>query len=507
MKHSKDIQQRIRVPEFTGYQNAVMVEIAGDYYWCTDYHEVSDGTIEYALDWAGPTSTYSAGQQISGVWKRLPYMSDPTLKENISEKPVVRGYITIPGTIEPLTIGSERFYPLYGQISGFDSDNKLKIKAFVLLADGLGQLQSENCPLDTGESYPTFADIIEDVGVCTGLDARRIIDFSVSPRSPFRMTRDANGIKLPLSYRTASQYGVVYDAGLEWANTAVDPWTYETITETGDPTTATIGLLDYNRNNVMNISPAVVTLGTNNQYSFTLGHRTVADISGIYTTYRESQSGAMITITEPKLPYLENMLDTYRAYQLNVDRMIMDNSVKYAAEQARIDKANAEGQALGNAISGIGSAILMAPLSGGISGVAGAGASAVGSLANLYFNNQAIDRKKSMEIMQAKDTFNVSKAQAVSQPQTIYQSPYGLVGVKNAVENPVMIGIMTNNIPDGNLEAAYRDMYGWKADGFRYVNLEDGYIRGQIAQSNNIGGRRWDDIVETFSNGFRVKAI
>lgn len=507
MKHSKDIQQRIRVPEFTGYQNAVMVELAGDYYWCTDYREASDGMMEYALDWAGPTSTYSAGQQIAGVWKRLPYMSDPTLKENISEKPVTMGRIGIPGTIPYLGIGVNRYYPLYGQITGFDTDNKLRIKAFVLLADYLGQLQSENCPLESGVEYPTFADIIEDVGVCTGLDAQRIIDFSVSPRSPFRMTRTADGIKLPLTYKQTSQYGTVYDAGLEWANTIMDPWTWETITATGDPTTASIGLLDYNRNNVMNISPATVTLGTGNQYSFTLGHRTVADISGIYTTYRESQTGAMITITEPKLPYLENLLDTYRAYQLNVDRMVMDNSVKYAAEQARIDKANAEGQALGNAISGIGSAILMAPLSGGISGVAGAGASAVGSLANLYFNNQAIERKKNMEIMQAKDTFNVSKAQAVSQPQTIYQSPYGLVGVKNAVENPVEVCIMESHISDLSLETGYRDMYGWKADGFRYATLDDGYIRGQLKQSDSMGGRRWDDIVETFSNGFRVKAI
>lgn len=507
------------MPAFTGCDNVNMCEIDGEWYWLTDYRENAVGEVRYVLDWSAPTSCLLYDEAVTGAWERVPQRTHYYLKETISEKPMAYdlnvlddGLIHQAGT----GLGSD---VLYIQVSGYNASNQLKMVAGFIKCDATTGHVINQTAVDhsVSISYPTYDDLIAHLADCTGIEAERVLDFSVSPRCPWRL--DVNGSYYSLwsanTPSVSSQYGHMYDVLNDNVTMSAEyhTWT-DTIQLTDSPELCDISLRDYNGNAILNINPpaADVSVDSSGNYSFDIWYATIADISGIYTEIGTASSVKTV-ITEPKLPYISSTWATYKAFQMEGDRTIMENAIKYASEQARIDKDNAMAQAISGAVGSISTAAIMAPFSGGASLIA-AGAGLAGTGASLYTDMMAIDRKRDMEQMQARDTYELSKIQALNQPQTAYQAPYGTVGCYWQMFKPIGIGVSyqySDGFDDADAAAWFR-YFGHRSEGVSSPKLSEGYIRGQMllgpdSTSRPIYGKKYDELVRTFSLGIRIKKI
>lgn len=519
MKHSDDLQQIIKVPAFAGCDNVNMCELDGEWYWITDYRENAVGEVRYVLDWSAPTSCLLYGEGLMGAWERVPQRTRYYLKETISEKPMIYELNVLDdGLIHQAgdRLGSDI---LYVQVSGYNASNELKMIGGFIRCDPSSGLVINQAAVQEGatSSYPTYDDLIEHLADCTGIEAERVLDLSVSPRCPWRVETVGSYYRLygANSPSVQSAYGFMYDILND--NVPKDAqyrtWT-DTIVLTDAPELCTMSIRDYNGNAILNVNPpeSDVSVDAQGRYSFDIWYSTVADVSGIYTEIGTA-SGVKTVITEPKLPFISNTWDTYKAFQMEGDRTVMENAIRYASEQARIDKDNATSQAISGAVGSLTTAAIMAPFSGGASLVA-AGAGLAGTGASLYTDMLAIDRKRDMEQMQARDTFELSRIQALDQPQTAYQAPYGTIGCYWQMFKPIGIGVSFQyedgyDDPDAALWFRY---FGHRSEGVGTVQLEEGYIRGQMLMGPDsslrpIYGKRYDELVRTMSLGIRIKKI
>ena len=353
---------------------------------------------------------------------------------------------------------------------------------------------------------------MEHLAACTGIEAERVLDFSASPRCPYKMEVTGSYYTLSASSPSVhSAYGEMYDILNDGVNadTQHHEWN-ETIALTDSPELCDISLRDYNGNAILSLNPnsADYTVDSDGVYSYKITFRTTADISGIYTEIG-LLNGIKTVITETKLPYVSNTWETYKAFQMEGDRTIMENTIRYASMQAEIDKQNATSQAISGAVGSITTAAIMAPFSGGAS-LAAAAAGLGGTGASLYTDMLAIDRKRDMEQMQARDTYELSKVQALAQPQTAYQAPYGTIGCYWQLWRPIGVAVCSNMSYLSDYAKDWFKWFGHRSQGVSYAALNEGYIRGQLISAPGIPlpyGKRFDELAKTLSLGIRIKKI
>jgi hypothetical protein len=133
-----------------------------------------------------------------------------------------------------------------------------------------------------------------------------------------------------------------------------------------------------------------------------------------------------------------------------------------------------------------------------------------GTGASLYTDMLAIDRKRDMEQMQAKDTYELSRMQALAQPQTAYQAPYGTIGCYWQLWRPIGVGVCSNYTFAGTYPEDWFKWFGHRSEGLSFALLNEGYIRGQLVTPPGGSmpyGKRYDELAKTLSLGIRIKRI
>ena len=73
IKHTKDIQQVVRVPAFEGFRDVNVCEIEGLFYWVTAFHEntIEESSVRFVLDLMAPTSFVRKGDILDGFGRSV----------------------------------------------------------------------------------------------------------------------------------------------------------------------------------------------------------------------------------------------------------------------------------------------------------------------------------------------------------------------------------------------------------------------------------------------------
>lgn len=508
VKFAKGLQTVVKVPSFTGYETVNIAEMDGEFYWVTAWHESSTAnmTIEFVLDFMGPTSFFRSTDTAKGSWHKTPSNVCPYLKNEITN-----GHMAIASSQSITTIPDLGFtrigsVPYIGgywvQITGFTSSARTTLKKIGLF---MGANKTNGEPSErmvagsSGERYPSFDDLILNLTAETGIAADQVIDCSISKRCPYAMTATlASTDPLGPIYYWAYLNG----ASSALVQTSAGHYVYDlsnyTPTENGETITVTltdyqracgsVDIRDWNDNVIANIP----MLGSTLTFSVAIH----SDIGGVYTIIRCNDM--QISVPEGKLPYIENAWETYKAYQMNSDRQAMENAIRYAA----FNKDTATTTGTVNAISGGASTgVMTGAIAGNPAGAAvGILTSALGAAVNVY------EQKRSYElsVMQARQSQKLTEKRAMDAPQTSYNVGYGLIYCYLNEHSSLRVCINEPYDTDSSYYTAWCDQYGYPAEGVFSATIANGYYEGSlVSDADTKSGMYWDECNKTFMNGFK----
>jgi len=508
---------------FEGYEGVNMVEMDGDYYWTVSYSELANGEVRYVLDYAAPTSLVRLGDTLTGEWHKTGSNYCEYLKNAITNAPKLVSKIVALPRIEDKDADTYNLGKYWVQVCGYDSQGKILRRGwFTSLTTGggiLGGAAGTTHDGATADAFPSLRHVIANMQAATGILAEEVLDFSISARCPFGYTT----VKI----------------GTTWCYLIEDHAhapTYPTLTTTEGGTTRYLYDLDAlpdlqilgNEESIsINLSNMETAIGDvslrDSDWNIigtfaTMGNggcvflvRTFSDLNGIYTTVSyviNSEKVQQVTFMEGKLPYLGNTAETYRAYQMDTDRLSMENSINYNEIQRQIDLkvglTNAAVHGIEAALTGAAGSSLLNLGAPAVAGAAmGAGISLLESGLSLYETQETADLKN----MQARDTAALSEKQAISQPQTAYQSGYGTIYAINQYMRPPAITLaMPYGIDEGYYEDAVAD-FGYPAEGRMDVTIGPGFWQGQLLNDGSIAGQRFDEMNKDFMRGFKFLKI
>lgn len=514
VKFAKGLQTRLTVPMFTGYEGVNIVELDGSYYWATEFRESTtvSGSVEFVLDYAAPTSFFRSGNTVKGNWHKLPTRTSYLRQQMMNDVMKIKDS----ELFDDLDcLGAKQFWV---QISGYDANNNMLLYGFFVeyLYDNqsLGFFNyGDYCdPTDLTKRYPSMLDLFTSISdTLPGLDARRLIDVSISRRCPYyTIAEPITGGLLDYAYQIKTTEVMSSGEVPDIVNN-LGSYVYRlNKSSTSEPVfnpkfaeqTVTLSLSDYeidcgavsivdwNRNNIMQILPT-------DSEGLTIKAQMYTDMTGIYTILTSGDQ--QITLTEGKLPYFENMYDTYRAYQLDTDRMAMHNAIEYARYQAETDMITG---ALNTAVSSASTGVMAGAITG--SGMAGAGVGIISQIAGMGISMYASDRARELSETKAKNDFELSKKRAIQQPQTAYNVAYGQVYCILNLVNPLRITVSLPNHLDSSYYSAWCGDMGYPAEGVKTVSVRNGYYQGKLI-NNGIGqtGMYWDECNKVFIQGFK----
>ena len=523
VKFAKGLQTALTVPEFTGYDTVNVVELDGSFYWVTAWKEATtlNGTVTMTLDYMAPTSLLKSGSSLTGIFQKTATNECPYLKQEITN-----GLKLIESSLEPsnLEIGTVfKESGTYGheevgywvQVTGFKRDTLTDEPYITRVGFPIGVRTDTSSPSankirDVNASYwfPRYGDLIRDITACTGIQADQVIDCSVSKRCPyvFRKTKvnvsatrdiwyfevmDTEGSPVPTQLMSDNQT-VVYVLGTRNLS-AQYAHASQTVTISLDTSykrqCASIQIRDWNENAVMEIPV--------DGASISIRFDVVDDESGIYTI--ASHGDQEICLTEGKLPYVENTWETYKAYQMDTDRMSMENAIRFAEYQR--DTQRIAGTA-NSAISGATSGLMAGFISGSGAGAAAlaVGGAIAGAITDLYTQDRAMELAR----LQAQADMELSKRSAIDQPNTGYNVAYGMIYISLNQRNTLRACVVLPYDVDSTYYTAFVGEFGYPAEGRRTISIANGYYRGKaISTSTAESGMYWDRMNEIFEKGFK----
>lgn len=519
VKYAKGLQTSITVPSFTGYDTVNIVELDDKFYWATAWRESTtyNGSITYTLDFAAPTSFFRSGTSVKGNWHKLPSNNNPYLKDSITNDVYIEDSSVSPTDLEVGIVQHSSLLPNLDQrgywyhIIGYDSSNNLKKWAgflpLVVNDNKLVELGNVYVKANTGivkNIYPNFYDLLKNINRYTGLDGDKVIDFSVSTRCPFTMEKTTvnttyKAIRLYDVTNVAIDPTMVYD-GYDANGDRAQFYLYDissyykpasqTITLTMTDLQVAIGDLsvkDWNGNSIMSLI---------NESSKSIRFQTVDDINGIYTIIKSDNQ--IIAVPEGRLPYLSNSWENYVAYQMDTDREIMDNAIKYAQYEKETNTITGIANATVNAVS---TGVMTGVMAGNPAGAAvGVASGIAGTAISLYENQRALE----LTTMKARDDFYLSQRQARLEPQTAYNVGYGTIYCIMNNISPLRVSIA---MPRTVGQSYYNDWvaeFGYPAEGVQSVSISNGFYQGKLlSDSLTKSGMYWDECNKTFMNGFK----
>ena len=524
-KVTKDIHQTIEVPEFTDYESCNICEIDGLYYWITSFSQstITAGSINFVLDLMAPTSFLRSNVNVRGSWHKLPRNVCPYLHEEVSNGFMDEISSSRPTNIEcgaALRWVAESSFldnrdAYWIQIIGYDSSNNIKKwGGFIPYEPNRRRLSYGNIEVKANSGstfyyYPSFYELYKNINRYTGLDASKILDFSVSARCPYEIDKTEITSLLETRYgfrlinatndQTIDPTEVYQSGTTHYYLYDITNYPFkeksQTVTVTPSDEQRAIGsvvIKDWNGNAVMTLP---------NRSSHSVFFQTVGDLNGIYTLIKAGKQ--IISVPEGKLPFLSNSWEYYQAYSMDTDRTIMENTLKYA----KYEQETAQISGIANtAINAVGTGIMAGFVSGSgpIGAAVGVGSTIAGAGVSYWEGIRGYDLKE----MQARDDYYLTQKKAKLEPQTAYNVGYGAVYCDLNGESPLRVAVLMPNGIDDNYIASWFKQYGHAVEGVRTAQIEPGYYQGSIINDGSLSGVFFDELNRDFMRGFRfIKAI
>lgn len=511
VKHSKNIQQSIRVAMFEGYETVNMVELAGDYYWLVSYAEIANGEVRYVLDFAAPTTMLAYDDAIKGIWSKTPTRRCAYMHETIANDTM-----TVDSTTQIRTDREDKTY--WVQVCGNDSNGHPQYRgffAYVRDEDVMAPNSAIGRYIKTATSpyyqlMPPLQLVIKDPAEYIGILAEDITDFSVSAVCPYQYSIDTISTTIKAYNINTSAVVQVSTSG-----TGYYAWDLSQLSNVKDAQTLRIDISDEKTNSlgsaVIRDSSGNAIMSLNMQAAedeIVIRSRVIPDTSGIYTIYEQLDGSGdviqRISVPEGKAPYKSNTWATYRAYQMEGDRQAMLNAINYANRQQEIDlvvgTTNAAVHGIEAALTGAAGSSILNLGAPAVAGAAmGASISLLESGLAMWETAKASDLKK----LQAVDDVALSRKRAIQQPQTAYNVAYGLIYI---IEHNASMPRVEIQMPE-NMTADYydgwRDNFGYAAEGVMEISAVEGFYQGKLLNDGTMTGQRFDELNKDFIKGFR----
>ena len=507
VKYAKGLQTRIVMPTFTNWETANIAYLDNQFYWVTASKESTtyNGSIEFTLDYMGPTSFFRSGVSVKGVWKRTPTKVISYLQDQITN-----GIMGSSRTVDFSTMDcpkSKSYLDTYWiQVSGHDNQGNIKQYGGFIGYDSTEEdfdwLNSIYAP--SGDYLP-YGKWMNDLHTYTGLTIDDVDDISISKRCPYQVIKqqipDSTLYRLSLKsnatpgYKEPDLVGSYYLYDLTSLKLSgamlVIPKNTSTITITlsdNERLLSHISLKDWNKNDLM-----VIDAGRSS--SITITATMHADISGIYCVVKVFDD--QISIPEGKLPYFGNSASTYKAYSMDSDRMAM----QYAIQTAHYNRETSDMVTAGNTVSSALQGLAIGGMTGNpVTAVSGVMSGIASGITNAYQNTRAMD----LSLIQAKQDYELSKKRAIDQPTSGYNVSYGSVYAYLNELSPMVIDIrMPVNLTTTDI-SAWGDNYGYPCEGEHDVSVAKGYYQGKLLSDGDAkSGMYWDECNKTFMQGFK----
>ena len=499
VKYRDGMQVSVEVLAFSGIENANVAEIGERFYWVTEFRQRTAESSQYVvtLDYMGPTSLYRSGDSITGSWHKLPSNACPYLKDNVTNDIMKILTSSYPSDIDcPTFLGD---YPCFWiQITGYDGNAILqRYGCFVSYSTIRDEFNKGQVGMDSTHLYPSLSNIMTNITGCCGLLAENIVDISISRRCPYefatveatdgrtvyvRLLDTAGTVAVPTITGSLGFY--LYDLeNLLWpkitASVVISLSSFRRAV-------GQVCVRDWNNNNIMEI-PTMYSA------TLTVTFEVVPDIMGLYL--KISCLDQVITIPEGHLPFRGSNWETYKAYQMDTDRMILENTL-YNARENR-DTQMISGTVNG-VVNGISTGIMTGLLGGNVAGAAVGIASGAASVGVGIWENQ---RAYELEEHNADFQQNLSRRQAVSKPETSYNTGYGLIYGYQNIHYPLRVCVMMPNTITETYYDNWVTEFGYPAEGKITVTAQMGFYQGKIV--NGYGGMYADRCNEVFMNGFK----
>lgn len=500
IKAFKDLDQTIRVPEFTGWEtvNLVCLRFTGDwmYFWVTASRTSSTvmGAVEFALTYNGPLSQLGLNGAYTASVMRSPYTSLTKQTQVISGAMEFSRSIELGSIKGPLgykvywlqltateymtdaapAVRESNHLSRYGWFVSFNEDNQINHR-----------LTASN------GTMPSLNDIISTPTVLGFSSADVITDISISEICPFYYSYDSSS---GYTLRTLPSGGTTLHAR-NWGESKYVYWALDeedsyprtaantvtmTLTEM-EMTCGSVTITDRTGSSLVSIP----TAWFGSDRSLTVTTKVFADYSGM--TYRIEVNGSIIQAPCSHLPYLGSAWETYRAYSMAYDRQAMNNTIDTATRQTELGISTSAA----NAIVGLAS-----------TDVTGALTSVAGQYISAWSSRAANDiSAESLRTQQA-----ITERRMQAQPATVYGSQYGLMYCFETWNTPAAIQL---SMPAG-LTAATFNAYG-EAFGFANETVDadttitQGYWQLRFSTQTGLdSGPRFDRLNSMITNGIRI---
>ena len=502
VKYRGGMQASADLPYFQGLESANVAQIGGAFYWVTEYRQRTAESNQYTItfDYMGPTSLYRSGDTVTGVWHRLPAVTNAALQDQVTNGP-----LTISRTLDFSALDCPQSLPYlqtyWIQITGHDNSGNIKqFGGFIgydtddEAFDWLNAIKAGT----NGREYVSFGDWMSSMTTYTGLTAEDVDDVSISKRCPFKCRRTLIGagvyyVELLQSDNTAVTQKTVnskalYDLSAIRTSGAVPAPNETTVTMTLSASERLVGkasILDWNRNNIMSIEVSKFT------GSVTIEAAMHSDLHGVYCNVRVGDE--YMSIPEGKLPYYGNTAATYQAYAMDTDRLAM----QYAIQNAHYNRETSDNSVMGNTVAGIANNVMVGALNANpvsiASGIMGGVTSGIVS---------AYESQRSMEltIRQAEQDNKLSAKRAIDQPSSGYNVGYGGMYAYLNENNKLCVALSMPKVASGYIDG-WTGQFGYPAEGMIATTAMLGYYQGKLVSSS--GGMMYDRCNETFMNGFK----
>ena len=554
IKHTKDIQQVVRVPAFEGFRDVNVCEIEGLFYWVTAFHEntIEESSVRFVLDLMAPTSFIRKGDILKGAWTRSPFISNNRRMKQLVTNDVLKetvhvdfDTITMPDNIAEKLGDNTPDGVFWVQISSVS--NRKVLGCFCSYKEGFpfGQRASGNNaqmyasriyydrvspPGTTTGYYPTLSEILSDIYTATGsmsagatvkITAETLDNISISDKCPYDYTCEMRSYVQSSTTYWFPQYrltgGSLFSANpgscVFYDLTSNPPAKVrKTKTVTLTDTQAITGDVKL-RDQINNIIMTIPTEMFDPSGSLDIAYTTYGDMSGLYTTYEVGPLKE--TRPEGKLPWIGSAVATYNAYSWDSDRMALqfanndaqrgfETDWNYYMGQSQTKLRNAQRDLDESSIMAFGSAIT---LGGGIGDLVGNWFTQQHLRSDMLNDQELLAKKlessKANLIAHNEEQFKLTTKRAISQPSPTYNTGYGMLYCRNALYGKCRVSI---DMPS-NLTQTYYDNwiseYGYVTEGIIDMEMTEGFYSGNLLSNGQLVGLYFDELNKDFMRGFK----
>ena len=513
VKYAKGLQTAVRIPMVDEPDHVNVAVIGGWYYWITQWREVTtaNGQLELLLDYMAPTSQLPLNQTFYGYMERAPkHYWKQYLSESITDGLTEMSDLKALGNViaNPYDDDDAVYWvQITVLFEGTTANEYRRYGCFVSngrLTGGVSDVYIDNSVhYDVTNTYPSLSVIMNNVDTVIPSTASAVQDISISRRCPYKYKVTNHGSNVQSIALADSDNNVIapgndtrapklyyIDNYINTERLVAVPTTHTFTLTDLKRMSGTISIRDWNKNKIASLPLAQSNVLTVQTYS---------DLSGIYTIIDNGYQ--RVLIPEGKLPWNGSEWAEYRAYQMDTDRVAMQNAIEYARYDWHTRDVSGGVSGFGNAVSSM--------IFGAIAGKgAGAVAGGVSGALNMWALNYENDRAKELSIRQAQDDFAMQQRQALNAKGTAYSPGYGLIYVAlTTMENDLVAGIETPIEGASDLLAAHTDRFGWPTEGYRMFNASTGYWKGYLPKwsnyRNDYTGMLFDELNTAFRNGFR----